>query len=87
MNWLDAAKCSVLYVIEQVVGAAAAKDGHGTLASERRLLRKFTELAFDETAEMRWQESRPAEADNMDVGPATETDWQSNLMEASGNPF
>jgi len=51
------------------------------------LLRKFTELAFDETAEMRWQESRPAEADNMDVGPATETDWQSNLMEASGNPF
>jgi len=50
-------------------------------------LRKFTELALDETADMRWQESRPAEADNMDVGPATETDLQSDLMEASGDPF
>jgi hypothetical protein len=29
------------------------------------LLRKFTELAFDESGEMRWQESRPTEADNM----------------------
>jgi hypothetical protein len=45
-------------------------------------LRKFTELAFDEAAE-----SRPAEADNMDVGPATETDLQSELIEASGDPF
>jgi hypothetical protein len=36
-------------------------------------LRKFAELAFDEAAELRWQESRPAEADNMDVGPATRT--------------
>jgi hypothetical protein len=44
-------------------------------------------LAFDEAAEMGWQESRPMEADNMDVGPATETDLQRDLMEASGNPF
>ena len=51
------------------------------------LLRKFTELAFDEAAEARWQESRPTEADNIDVGPATETDLQSDLIEASGNPF
>jgi hypothetical protein len=51
------------------------------------LLLKFTELAFDEAAEVRWQESRPAEADNMDVGPATGTDLQGDLMEASGNPF
>ncbi len=51
------------------------------------LLRKFTELAFDEVAEMRWQESEPAEADNIDVGPATETDLQSELMEPSENPF
>jgi hypothetical protein len=87
VNWLDAAKCSVLYVIEQVVGAAAAKDGHGTLASERRLLQKFTELAFDEAVEARWQESRPAEADNIDVGPATETDLQGDLTEASRDPF
>jgi hypothetical protein len=50
-------------------------------------LRKFTELAFDEAAEARWPESRPTEADNMDVGPATETDLQSELIEASGDPF
>jgi len=51
------------------------------------LLRRFTELAFDESAEMGWQESRPMEADNMDVGPATETDLQSDLIEASRDPF
>jgi len=28
------------------------------------LVGKFTDLAFDESAEMRWQESRPAEADS-----------------------
>jgi len=50
-------------------------------------LRKFTELALDESAEVRWQESRPAEADNMDVGPATETDLQGDLMESSMDPF
>ena len=57
------------------------------MAAHSDLLRKFTELAFDEAAEARWQESRPAEADNMDVGPVTETDLQSDLMEASGDPF
>jgi hypothetical protein len=57
------------------------------IAAHLALLRKFTELAFDEVAEARWQESRPAEADNIDVGPATETDLQSDLMEAPGNPF
>ena len=57
------------------------------MAAESGLLRKFTELAFDESAEMRWQESRPAEADNIDVGPATETDSQGDLIEASGDPF
>jgi hypothetical protein len=44
-------------------------------------------LAFDESAEMRWQEPRPTEADNMDMGPATEIDLQSDLVETSGNPF
>ena len=57
------------------------------MAAHSDLLRKLTDLAFDESAEMRWQASRPAEADNMDVGPARETDLQSDLMEASGNPF
>jgi hypothetical protein len=44
-------------------------------------------LAFDESAEMRWQECRPAEADNIDVGPASETDLQGDLIEASEYPF
>ena len=47
----------------------------------------YPELAFEESAEARWQESQRTEADNMDVGPATETDLQSDLMEASGNQF
>ena len=59
----------------------------GSYFCANTLLRKFTELAFDETAEMRWQESRPAGADNIDVGPATETDLQSDLIEAAGDPF
>ncbi len=54
----------------------------GMSAAHAALLGKFTELAFDEAAETRWQESRPAEADNIDVGPATETDLQGDLMEA-----
>jgi len=57
------------------------------IAAHSGLLRKFTELAFDESAEARWEESRPAEADNIDVGPATETDYQGDLVEASGDPF
>jgi hypothetical protein len=47
----------------------------------------YPELAFDESAEARWQETRPAEADIIDLGPATDTDLQSDLIEASGNPF
>jgi hypothetical protein len=58
------------------------------VAAQSGLLRKFTELACDESAEMRWQDSqRPTEADNIDVGPTTEADLQSDLIEASGNPF
>jgi len=57
------------------------------MAAHSDLLRKFTELAFDEAAEMRWEESRPMEADNIDVGPVTETDLQGDLLEASGYPF
>ena len=51
------------------------------------LLRKFTELAFDDMAEARWQESQPAEADNIDVGPLTGADLQEDLLEPSENPF
>jgi hypothetical protein len=56
-------------------------------AAHSALLRKFTDLAFDESAEVRWQESRATEADNIDVGPATGTDLQNDLIESSGNPF
>lgn len=51
------------------------------------LLQKFTELAFDDMAQVRWQESQPAEADNIDVGPLTEADLQEDLLERSENPF
>jgi hypothetical protein len=44
-------------------------------------------LAFDESAEMRWQEARPTEADNIDVEPVTEMDLESDFVESSGNPF
>jgi len=56
-------------------------------AAHTALSRKFDELAFDESAQVRWQESSLAEADNIDVGPVKETDLQNDLIEASGNPF
>jgi hypothetical protein len=37
-------------------------------AAHAALSRKFDELAFDESAEVRWQEAQPTEADNIDVG-------------------
>jgi hypothetical protein len=56
-------------------------------AAHSALLRKFTDLAFDESAEVRWQEAQPTEADNIAVGPVAETDFQGDLIESSGNPF
>jgi hypothetical protein len=38
-------------------------------------------------AEMRWQETQPAEADNVDVGPLTEADLQGDLLTTSDDPF
>ena len=57
------------------------------MAVHSALLRKFSELAFDDMTEMRWQESQPAEADNIDFGPLTEMDLHGDLFESSGNPF
>jgi hypothetical protein len=51
------------------------------------LLRKFTGLAFDESAEVRWQESQQAAKDNTDAGLVAEGDLKHDLFEASGNPF
>jgi len=56
-------------------------------SADAGLSRKFTDLAFDEAAAVRWDESRPTEADNIDVGPATEMALQNDLIESSGNPF
>jgi len=56
-------------------------------AAHSTLLRKFTHLAFDESAEVRWQEAQTIEADNIDVGPVTESDSQTDLVEMSENPF
>jgi len=51
------------------------------------LLRKFTDLAFDESVKVRWQESQRAEADDINVGAVTKRDMQNDLFEPSGNPF
>jgi len=57
------------------------------VAVDAALLQKFTELAFDEAAEMRWRESRPVEADNIDVGPLTSEDFQDDWLKLSEYPF
>ena len=56
-------------------------------AAHAALSRKFDELAFDESAAVRWQEAQPTEADNIDVGSFTETNLQNDFIQASGNPF
>ena len=45
------------------------------------------DLGFDEAEEMRWRNSKPEEADNIDVGPLMEDDLQCDLLAASENPF
>lgn len=56
-------------------------------AAQGGLLRKFTDFAFNESAEMRWQQSMPTEADNIDAGPLPGSESQDNLMGFTGNPF
>jgi hypothetical protein len=63
----------------------AAKKKMTTAHSD--LLRKFTELAFDESAETRGLESKRVETDNTDVGPGTEANAQTDLFESSRRPF
>jgi hypothetical protein len=57
------------------------------VAVDAALLQKFTDLAFDESAEIRWREAQPGGADNVDVGPVTPDDLQRELLETSENPF
>ncbi len=56
-------------------------------AAHSDLLRKFTELAFDESAETRWQESHREKSDNINVGPRAETDLQNDLFGSARNFF
>jgi hypothetical protein len=80
----------------QKVSRGFAEDPFAVLSKEEKaqmtaahsaLSRKFDELAFDESAAVRWQESSLAEADNIDVGPVAATELQGDLVEQSGNPF
>ena len=56
-------------------------------AAQSDLLRKFTELTFDESAQACWQESQRRGVDNIDGVPVTETDLQNDLFETAANPF
>ena len=51
------------------------------------MLQKFTDLALDESAEMRWREAQPGEADNIDVGPMMADDMQKDMFDDYKNPF
>jgi hypothetical protein len=51
------------------------------------VLRKFTELAFDESAKTRGQDFKRVETDNADLGPGTEAEAQTDLFESSRTPF
>ena len=75
----DFAENPVPYLDEEAKGKLAAVHA--------LLLRKFGELAFDDRAQVRWQESEAGEADNLDVGPVTADDLQEDLLERSENPF
>jgi hypothetical protein len=56
-------------------------------AAHSDLLRKFTELAFEQSAQTRWQESQRADAEFIDVRPAAETKSQYDLFQSSENPL
>ena len=56
-------------------------------AAQRLLWLKFEALAFDAPAMAHWRETRPPEADNIDVGPLTEADLHDDLFRPSDVPF
>jgi len=51
------------------------------------LLRKFTDLAFDDSAKTRWLEAEQKGADGMDLEAKTELELESGLFERSENSF
>lgn len=56
-------------------------------AVSRGVWLKFEGLAFDAAATARWQEARPQEADNIDVGPLVEADLYDDLFQPINEPF
>jgi len=56
-------------------------------AAYRALWRKFEEIAFDTSAQSRWQEATSPEADNIDVGPVNSDDFQREMFEKPYEPF
>ena len=63
------------------------KTGEAVARYVAGLLRKFTDLALDESAQARWQEFQATEADKIQVGPGLKTDFQLALPEASAELF
>jgi hypothetical protein len=58
------------------------KEKKKLVSVQSDLMRKLTELVFDDAADARWPE-----ADNIDVGKVTQADLQNDLFETSDNPF
>jgi hypothetical protein len=75
-----AAKVLRLYVEEPLPYLDdAMKKKLATVQSD--LLRKFTDIAFGESAESRWRESQRAETKMVGAGLVIETDMQERLFE------
>jgi hypothetical protein len=56
-------------------------------AAQSDLLRKFTELAFDESAEMGWQVASRGKAGCNDEALVVKKDLQNDWLESSGTLF
>ena len=81
-----AAKLLALYA-EDPLPFLDSESKKNLAAAQRMLWLKFEELAFDDPATAHWQEARPQEADNIDVGPLTEADLHDDLFRLENEPF
>jgi hypothetical protein len=63
----------------------AARKKMNTAQSD--LSRKFTELAFDKSADVRWEESGRSEADSVELDSEAASGLQKDLFESPGEPF
>jgi hypothetical protein len=81
-----AAKLLALYA-EDPLPFLDSETKKNLAAAQRMLWLKFEELAFDAPAMAHWRETRPPEADNIDVGPLTEADLHDDLFRPAEVPF